>query len=147
MFFLCIRVIKNQVIQHLFELKESTGIDFLNKVKDTKDFNILTYRNFYNGGGVAIGDINNDGLADVFFTANMGSNKLYINKGNWQFEDISAKAGFVEKQDWSTGVVMVDINHDGWLDIYVCNAGYINGIAPESKLYINNGVSSTLPGS
>jgi hypothetical protein len=125
----------------LFELKESTGIDFINKVKDTKDFNVLTYRNFYNGGGVAIGDINNDGLADVFFTANMGSNKLYKNKGNWQFEDISEKTGFVEKQDWSTGVVMVDINHDGWLDIYVCNAGYINGIAPESKLYINNGPS------
>jgi len=127
----------------LFELKESTGIDFINKVKDTKDFNVFTYRNFYNGGGVAIGDINNDGLADVFFTANMGSNKLYKNKGNWQFEDISTKAGFVEKQDWSTGVVMVDINHDGWLDIYVCNAGYINGIVPESKLYINNGLSSS----
>jgi hypothetical protein len=124
----------------LFELKESTGINFINKVVDTKDFNILTYRNFYNGGGVAIGDINNDGLADVFFTANMGSNKLYKNKGNWEFEDISEKTGFTDKQDWSTGVVMVDINADGWLDIYVCNAGYVNGNAPESKLYINNGV-------
>ncbi len=123
----------------LFELKKSTGIDFVNTVKNTKDFNILTYRNFYNGGGVAIGDVNNDGLADVFFTANMGSNKLYKNKGNWKFEDISEKAGFIPKKDWSTGVVMVDINHDGWLDIYVCNAGYIDGVAPESKLYINNG--------
>ena len=83
----------------LFELKESTGIDFLNSVSHSKDFNLLTYRNFYNGGGVAIGDVNNDGLADVFFTANMGSNKLYKNKGNWQFEDISEKTGFVEKQD------------------------------------------------
>jgi enediyne biosynthesis protein E4 len=127
----------------LFELKESTGIDFSNKVTDTKDFNVFTYRNFYNGGGVAIGDVNNDGLADVFFTANMGSNKLYKNKGNWQFEDVSEKAGFVQKQDWSTGVVMVDINHDGWLDIYVCNAGYINGEVPQSKLYINNGGSSS----
>ncbi|MES2893481.1 MAG: VCBS repeat-containing protein [Bacteroidota bacterium] len=125
----------------LFELKEATGINFVNTVQDTKDFNILTYRNFYNGGGVAIGDIDNDGLADVFFTANMGSNKLYKNKGNLQFDDISAKAGFVEKQDWSTGVVMVDINNDGWLDIYVCNAGYVNGNAPESKLFINNGAS------
>ncbi|RYG00371.1 MAG: CRTAC1 family protein, partial [Chitinophagaceae bacterium] len=124
----------------LFELQESTGIDFINKVKDTKDFNVLTYRNFYNGGGVAVGDINNDGLPDVFFTANMGSNKLYKNKGNWEFEDISEKTGFVQKQDWSTGVVMVDINADGWLDIYVCNAGFINGNAPESKLYINNGL-------
>jgi enediyne biosynthesis protein E4 len=130
----------------LFELKESTGIDFINRVRDTKDFNILTYRNFYNGGGVAIGDINNDGQADVFFTANMGINKLYLNKGGWEFEDISTKAGFVEKQDWSTGVVMVDINHDGWLDIYVCNAGYINGISPQSKLYINNGLSNASPG-
>ena len=130
----------------LFELKESTGINFINQVKDTKDFNILTYRNFYNGGGVAIGDIDNDGLADVFFTANMGSNKLYKNKGDWKFEDISEKAGFVEKQDWSTGAVMVDINHDGWLDIYVCNAGFINGAAPVSKLYINNGYSQVAKG-
>ena len=94
----------------LFELKESTGIDFSNNITDTKNFNVLTYRNFYNGGGVAIGDVDNDGLADVFFTANMGANKLYKNKGNWQFEDVSQKAGFVDKQDWSTGVVMVDIN-------------------------------------
>ena len=134
---------KPETATTLFELKESTGINFFNNVSDTKDFNILTYRNFYNGGGVAIGDIDNDGLADVFFTANKGSNKLYKNKGNWQFEDVSEKAGFIEKQDWSTGAVMVDINHDGWLDIYVCNAGYINGVAPESKLYINNGASLT----
>ena len=130
----------------LFELKESTGINFINTVKDTKDFNILTYRNFYNGGGVAIGDIDNDGLSDVFLTANMSSNKLYKNKGNWLFEDISEKAGFFTNQDWSTGVVMVDINHDGWLDIYVCNAGYLNGNTPESKLYINNGITGGVSG-
>ena len=76
----------------------------------------------------------------------MGSNKLYKNKGDWKFEDISEKAGFVEKQDWSTGAVMVDINHDGWLDIYVCNAGFINGAAPVSKLYINNGKSQVAKG-
>ncbi|MES2647692.1 MAG: VCBS repeat-containing protein [Bacteroidota bacterium] len=122
----------------LFELKDGTGIDFINHVTDTKDLNVLTYRNFYNGGGVAIGDIDNDGLPDVFFTANMGSNKLYKNKGNFQFEDISARAGFIEKKDWSTGVVMVDINHDGWLDLYVCNAGYIDGKAPKNQLFINN---------
>ncbi len=122
----------------LFELKESTGIDFFNRVKYTKDFNIFTYRNFYNGGGVAIGDINNDGLADVFFTANMGSNKLYLNKGSWRFDDISENAGFSTKDDWSTGVAMVDINADGWLDIYVCNAGYINGKKPVCQLFINN---------
>src|SRR6185503_13750567 len=122
----------------LFESKESTGIEFKNTVKDSKDFNILIYRNFYNGGGVAIGDINNDGLADIFFTANMGSNKLYLNKGKFQFDDITEKAGIGETEKWSTGVVMVDINNDGWLDIYVCNAGYVNQKPPESRLYINN---------
>lgn len=126
----------------LFESKTNTGIEFINHVQDTKDFNVLTYRNFYNGGGVAVGDIDNDGLADVFFTANMGSNKLYKNKGDWNFEDISDKAGISNEQDWSTGVVMVDINHDGWLDIYVCSAGYIDGKAPKSKLYINKGNQS-----
>ena len=121
-----------------FALQKKTGIEFSNTVQNTTDFNIFSYRNFYNGGGVAIGDINNDGLADVFFTANMGSNKLYLNKGNWRFEDISAKAGFIEKKDWSTGVVLVDINYDGWLDIYVCNAGYIEGKKPKCQLFINN---------
>ena len=121
-----------------FTLQEKTGIDFSNTIQNTTDFNIFSYRNFYNGGGVAIGDINNDGLADIFFTANMGSNKLYLNKGNWEFADISAKAGFVEKRDWSTGVVLVDINYDGWLDIYVCNAGYIDGKKPKCQLFINN---------
>lgn len=87
---------------------------------------------------MAIGDLNNDGLSDIFFTANMGSNKLYLNKGNWKFEDISAKAGFNNKKDWSTGVVLVDINADGWLDIFVCNAGYIDGAKPKCQLYINN---------
>lgn len=122
----------------LFQAQTKTGIAFTNTVKNTADFNIFSYRNFYNGGGTAIGDINNDGLADVFFTANMGSNKLYLNKGNWTFEDITTKAGVADADQWSTGVVMADINSDGWLDIYVCNAGYINGKAPKSRLYINN---------
>ncbi|WP_240348321.1 VCBS repeat-containing protein [Longitalea arenae] len=123
----------------LFQLMENTGIRFSNDVQQTKDFNILTFRNFYNGGGVAIGDVNNDGLADVFFTANMGGNRLYLNKGNWQFEDISVKAGFPEKAQWSTGTVMVDINHDGWLDIFVANSGHINdGVSRANQLFINN---------
>jgi len=118
---------------------ENTGINFSNIVTDSKDFNIFTFRNFYNGGGVAIGDINNDGLADIFFTANMGSNKLYLNKGNFKFDDISEKAGFKNKDQWSTGVVMVDINHDGWLDIFVSNSGHINdGVSKENQLFINN---------
>jgi hypothetical protein len=107
-------------------------------VTNSKDFNILTYRNYYNGGGVAIGDINNDGLSDVFFTANMGSNKLYLNKGNLQFDDITMRAGIGSPDMWSTGVVMVDINSDGWLDIYVCNAGFHEGKAPYNQLFINN---------
>ena len=95
---------KNKTTPALFGLMENTGIDFSNNLRHTKDFNVLTFRNFYNGGGVAIGDINNDGLSDIFFTANMGGNKLYLNKGNWKFEDISEKAGFAgDKKQWSTG--------------------------------------------
>jgi enediyne biosynthesis protein E4 len=122
----------------LFTLMDNTGINFTNTITNTKDFNIFSYRNFYNGGGAAIGDINNDGLADVFFTANMGSNKLYVNKGNWQFDDVSEKAGITETNKWSTGVVMVDINNDGWLDIYVCNAGFQKNMPQENALFINN---------
>jgi len=111
--------------QTLFQLQNNTGITFENKVVNEKGFNIFNYRNFYNGGGVAIGDINNDGLDDVFFTANMSSNKLYLNKGNFKFEDIT-NASHIQsnKNEWSTGVTMADINADGWLDIFVCNAGY-----------------------
>ncbi|KAA0989806.1 VCBS repeat-containing protein [Dyadobacter aurulentus] len=117
-----------------------TGIDFVNKVEDSEDVNIFNYRNFYNGGGVAIGDINNDGLADIYFTANMGENKLYINKGNWKFEDVTEKAGVGEPSKWSTGVVMVDINGDNLLDLYVCNAGYQKFVNKQgNSLYINNG--------
>lgn len=118
---------------------ESIGIEFSNTVKNREDFNIFNYRNFYNGGGVGIGDVNNDGLADIFFTSNMGSNKLYINKGNWKFEDITEVAGVAGNGKWGTGVVMVDINKDGLLDIYVCNAGYQKGINTKNDLYINKG--------
>ncbi len=124
----------------LFETipSEETGILFHNKVENSEQLNIFTYRNFYNGGGVAIGDINNDGLKDIYFTANMGSNQLYLNKGDWEFEDITQSAGIGAEDKWSTGVVMVDINHDGFLDIYVCNAGYLQGQKPSNLLYINN---------
>ncbi len=125
----------------LFNLlpSERTGITFVNKVENQKDFNIFRYRNFYNGGGVAIGDINNDGLADIYLTGNMEPNKLYLNKGNLTFEDISESAGVSGHKPWSTGVNMVDINADGLLDIYVSNAGNMEGNNHDNDLYINNG--------
>ncbi len=119
-----------------------TGIDFINKVDNEKDFNVFKYRNFYNGGGVAIGDINNDGLPDVYLTANRSKNKLYLNKGDFKFEDISESSNSAGKRSWSTGVVMVDINADGWLDIYVCNAGNLKGDDQKNELFINNGSST-----
>ncbi|MEQ1796447.1 MAG: VCBS repeat-containing protein [Lacibacter sp.] len=126
-------------VNTLFTLESKSGIEFENTLKDGVDFNIFSYRNFYNGGGVAIGDLNNDGLPEVFFTANQESNKLFLNKGNFQFEDISVKAGFTAKKQWSTGVVFADINADGWLDIYICNAGNMFDAAlRKNQLFINN---------
>ena len=130
---------QNKKAETLFQSLDNTGIVFNNKVQDNDSINILNYRNFYNGGGVGIGDINNDGLPDVFFTANQGANKLFLNKGNLKFEDISAKAGFTDKKQFSTGVVFADVNNDGWLDIYVCNAGNMNNAAlRKNQLFINN---------
>ena len=119
---------------------EQTHIQFSNKLSYDRYFNIYTYRNFYNGGGVGIGDVNNDGKPDIFMTANMQPNKLYLNKGNFQFDDITDTAGIGKKGKWSTGVSMADVNGDGWLDIYVCNSGDIKGDNRENELYINNGL-------
>ncbi|HEY3404241.1 MAG TPA: VCBS repeat-containing protein [Ohtaekwangia sp.] len=116
-----------------------TGITFKNELTVSEDFNVFKYRNFYNGGGVGIGDINNDGLPDIYFTSNMGDNKLYLNKGNWKFEDITEKAGVKGSKIWSTGVSIADVNADGFLDLYVCNAGDPNGDNRENELFINNG--------
>ena len=123
---------------HLLDA-EQTGIDFINQVDDGENFNVLTYRNFYNGGGVAIGDINNDSLPDIYFTSNQHKNKLYLNKGNFHFEDITGKAGVGGTMSWSTGVTMADINGDGYLDIYVCNSGDVDGNNKKNELFINNG--------
>lgn len=121
------------------KLSESyTGIRFANNVSYNEDFNPYTFRNFYNGGGVAIGDINNDGLPDIFFCSNQGSNKLYLNKGNLKFEDITDNAGLATNGVWCTGATMADINGDGYLDIYVCKSGDINSNNRNNELYINN---------
>ena len=124
--------------QTLFTEMDSTGITFRNDVKDTKDDNSFLFRNFYNGGGVALGDINNDGLPDVLLTSNQGDNKLYLNKGSFKFQDISTTSGLRQDSMWSTGATMVDINADGWLDVYVCNSGHIKDGNRRNKLYINN---------
>jgi hypothetical protein len=116
---------------------KDTGINFNNKVKDGELDNSFYFRNFYNGGGVALGDINNDSLPDVLLTSNQGENKLYLNKGAFSFEDISKGAGLRQDSMWSTGVVMVDINADGWLDIYECNSGHMKTGRRKNKLYIN----------
>lgn len=122
----------------LFERLENTGIDFVNSVADQEINNSFLFRNFYNGGGVGLGDINNDGLPEVLLTSNMGSNKLYLNKGNFRFQDITEASGMKQDSMWSTGVVMVDINNDGWLDMYVCNSGNMENGNRRNKLYINN---------
>ena len=129
---------------HLFTKMPSsiTHADFVNKLdyetQLKKKFNVYTFRNFYNGGGVALGDINNDGLLDIFMTSNMGTNKLYLNKGNFVFEDISKKAG-IEGKGWSTGVSFADVNGDGLIDLYVCKSGNEAGVETHNELYINNG--------
>ena len=119
--------------------KKHTHIDFENKLEYTEEYNTYTYRNFYNGAGVGLGDFNNDGLPDIYFCGNQVGNKLYINKGNFVFEDVTERAGVACKGSWSTGVSIADVNGDGWLDIYVCKSGAPGGVNRHNELFINNG--------
>ncbi|MEN2283779.1 VCBS repeat-containing protein [Algoriphagus sp. SE2] len=125
----------------LFELipSERSGIEFENKLSSSPEFNILEYLYFYNGGGIAAGDINNDGLIDLYFTGNQVSNKLYLNKGDFEFDDITEKAGVTGENGWSTGVTMADVNGDGLLDIYVSQVGEYKELRGKNRLYINQG--------
>lgn len=116
-----------------------TNIDFENELEFTEDYNTYTYRNFYNGAGVGLGDFNNDDLLDIYFCGNLVDNKLYINKGDFTFEDVTEKAGVACPDVWSTGVSIVDVNGDGWLDIYVCKSGDPERGYRRNELFINNG--------
>ncbi|MFC0182252.1 FG-GAP repeat domain-containing protein [Pseudarcicella hirudinis] len=122
---------------------EETGITFVNEVYDTDSLNILDYIYLYNGGGVSIGDINNDGLQDIYFSSNQHENKLYLNKGKKAgeivFEDITEKAGVKGLGNWKTGVTMADVNGDGLLDIYLCAVGKFRNLKGKNQLFINNG--------
>ncbi len=118
---------------------KETGITFVNQLTETDDLSILDYLYFYNGGGVAIGDINNDQLPDIFLSGNQVDNKLYLNKGNLKFEDITETAGVAGNSSWNTGAVMGDVNGDGLLDIYVCAVVGLKGFGGHNELYLNNG--------
>ncbi|HEY3114648.1 MAG TPA: VCBS repeat-containing protein, partial [Gemmatimonadaceae bacterium] len=136
----CERAQRTPASPPLFELlrPEATGVTFANTLPERPDFNILNYLYYYNGAGVAVGDIDGDGLPDLYFTSNLGSNKLYRNKGNYQFEDITDKAGVADSVGWKTGVTMADVNGDGKIDIYVSGVDYLT-MHGRNVLYINNG--------
>lgn len=137
---LCSTFAFSQSTTPLFTLlsPKQTGINFINEIKEDEAKNVLSYEYFYNGGGVAVGDINNDGLPDIFFTSNLKSNKLYLNQGNFHFKDITKSAKVSGRNGWKTGCTMADVNGDGWLDIYVCYSGNGNAASRRNELYINN---------
>ncbi|WP_198293543.1 VCBS repeat-containing protein [Algoriphagus resistens] len=142
LFFACGQ--KEEVLpQTLFELlsPDSTKLTFTNQIQETEAANILTYQYFYNGGGIAVGDLNNDGLEDLYFTANQGKNKLFLNQGNLKFRDITLATGTAGKDNaWSTGTAIVDINGDGFKDIYVCYSGDLPDGQRRNQLFVNQGL-------
>ena len=126
--------------QPLFERlpPNETGVSFENTLPEDSAFNALDYLYYYNGGGVAAGDVNGDGLPDLYFTANRGPNRLYLNKGHYRFEDVTDRAGVAGPTGWKTGVTMADVNGDGRLDIFVSAVNYL-GMRGQNALYVNNG--------
>jgi hypothetical protein len=127
------------VVPLFSDITDESGVVFENSLKITEEINPYTYRNFFNGAGVAIGDVNNDGLEDIYFAGNQVSNKLYLNEGNLKFKDITTTAGVACEGAWSTGVSFIDVNADGFLDIYVCKSGDPNSPNRKNELFINNG--------
>lgn len=134
---------QNRSVQPLFErlLPEETGIEFVNTVEEKPGNNILESEFFFNGGGVAVGDLNQNGFPDLYFTANQGPNALYINRGNYRFINIAKEAGIEDLGGWTAGTAFADVNADGLLDIYVCKAGKLPPDERRNKLFINNGVA------
>src|SRR5215212_2778786 len=131
---------RGQTTPTLFELLSpaATGVTFRNDLPEKAEFNVLSYLYYYNGGGVAAGDIDGDGLPDLYFTSNVGPDKLYLNKGNYRFEDITDRAGVAGPPGWTSGVTMADVNGDGRTDIYVSAVSYLT-MKGHNVLYINNG--------
>jgi hypothetical protein len=125
--------------------KEDTGLDFQNVIKQELDFNVFNYMYFFNGGGVGAGDFNQDGLVDLFFTSNMGPNRLYLNLGNLQFKDITEAAGMKGLEGWTTGASVVDINNDGLLDVYVSQVGDYKTIKGVNQLWVCQGIENGIP--
>lgn len=116
-----------------------TGITFKNLLRESPEFHVLTYGYFYNGGGVSIGDVNNDGLPDIYFTGNMVASRLYLNQGNWEFKEVAEEAGVAAAGLWNTGVTMADVNGDGWLDIYISRSAAVLPMRRENLLFLNKG--------
>jgi FG-GAP repeat. len=133
---------KKTIQSPLFKTLESnyTGINFTNKLTPTSQFNLFSYMYYYNGAGIGAGDFNNDGLIDLFFSANQVDNKLYLNKGNLKFEDVTLAAAIPQDSGWSTGVSVVDINNDGLLDIYICKVGHYKTLKSKNQLLICKGI-------
>jgi len=122
---------------------EDTGIQFANRVEETDSFNILSYEYIYNGGGVGVADFNNDGLQDIFFTGNQVPNTLYLNEGDFKFKDITKNALVNVPGRWNAGVAVVDINNDGWMDIYVCATTNPDPAERKNMLFVNQGLNAS----
>jgi hypothetical protein len=142
--FICCEGRKQKNVNALFETldNKTTGIDFTNKLTPTAQFNMFKYMYFYNGAGVGVGDFNNDGLIDIFFSSNQGENKLYLNEGGMKFKDVTKEAKIPQDGGWSTGVSIVDINNDGLLDMYVCRVGNYESLKNKNQFLICKGIDA-----